>query len=181
MCCFFRTYPISQTVSAKSLPVILQTVSAKSSSDPKTFLELAIEPLLQNQDEASVYFIRLCKNLTWSHFVELIRIADTTERQFYEVETLQNKWSVREMKRQIDSRLFTRVGLSKDKEKVLEMAKTGQVVESPQDIIKDPFVFEFLSSSRRGNTIISLNFSHSFVISLLVSTVSIMVAQEVIR
>jgi predicted nuclease of restriction endonuclease-like (RecB) superfamily len=89
-------------------------------------------------------FIRLCKNLTWSHFVELIRIEDTTERQFYEVETLQNKWSVREMKRQIDSQLFTRVGLSKDKEKVLEMAKTGQVVESPKDLIKDPFVFEFL-------------------------------------
>ena len=113
------------------MPVILQTLSAKSSSASKTFLELSIQPLLQSQDEASVFFIRLCKNLTWSHFVELIRIEDTTERQFYEVETLQNKWSVREMKRQIDSQLFTRVGLSKDKEKVLEMAKTGQV-ESPK-------------------------------------------------
>jgi predicted nuclease of restriction endonuclease-like (RecB) superfamily len=144
MVLFFRTYPISPTVSAKSLPVIAQTVSAKSSPEPQKLLEFAIEPLLKNQDEPSVYFIRLCKNLTWSHFVELLRIADTTERQFYEVETLQNKWSVREMKRQIDSQLFTRVGLSKDKEKVLQMAKTGQVVESPKDIIKDPFVFEFL-------------------------------------
>ncbi len=97
MVLFFRTYPISPTLSAKSLPNISQPVLAKLLSTPQTFLQLAIEPILQNQDEASNYFIRLCKNLTWSHFVELIRITDPIERQFYEVETLQNKWSIREI------------------------------------------------------------------------------------
>ncbi len=76
MILFFKTYPISQTVSAKSWPVIAQTLSAQSASDSQKLLEIAIEPILQSQDESSIFFIRLCKNLTWSHFVELIRIEE---------------------------------------------------------------------------------------------------------
>ena len=85
--------------------------------------------------------------LSWSHYCELIYIEDEQERNFYEKECLTSKWSVRELKRQIDSSLFQRLLLSegmKNKEKVLEMSKKGQIISTPTDILKEPYVFEFL-------------------------------------
>ena len=94
------------------------------------------------QDED--YFNQLFKKLSWTHFVELMRIDDDLKRAFYEIQTLQNTWSVRELKRQLDSLLYERVGLSKDKEGVLNLAKTGEIFTKPAEIIRDPYVFEFL-------------------------------------
>lgn len=146
----FRIYSIAQIVSAKSLP-IAQTVSAQFTSSfqlitCENLFELSVQSFFSDtRDEQVVYFMNLCRNLTWSHFVELIRIDNDLERQFYEVEVLQGKWSVREMKRQIDSQLFARVCRSKDKDKVLQIAREGVVIEKPQDLIKDPVVLEFLN------------------------------------
>ena len=63
---------------------------------------------------------------------------------FYEIQTLQNTWSVRELKRQIESLLYERVGLSRDKEGVLKLAETGEIFTKPSEVICDPYVFEFL-------------------------------------
>ena len=85
--------------------------------------------------------------LTWSHFCELIGIKDENERKFYEKETVNSKWSTRELSRQIESGLYQRLLLSDgkaNKEKVLQLAKEGQIIEKPKDIIKEPYVFEFL-------------------------------------
>lgn len=82
--------------------------------------------------------------LSWSHYLKLMRIDDEYERRFYEIESLKNNWSLRELNRQYDSALFTRLTLSKDKNQVLKLAEKGQVVEKPQDAIKDPYVLEFL-------------------------------------
>ncbi len=85
--------------------------------------------------------------LSWSHYCELIYIEDEQERNFYEKECINSKWSVRELKRQINSCLFQRLLLSKgnkNKEKVLELSKHGQTISSPADILKNPYVFEFL-------------------------------------
>lgn len=85
--------------------------------------------------------------LSWSHFCELIGIKDENERKFYEKETVNSKWSTRELGRQIESGLYQRLLLSDgkaNKEKVLQLAKEGQVIERPKDIIKEPYVFEFL-------------------------------------
>lgn len=85
--------------------------------------------------------------LSWSHYCELIYIEDEQERNFYETECLTSRWSVRELKRQINSSLFQRLLLSegkKNKEKVLEMSKKGQIISTPTDILKEPYVFEFL-------------------------------------
>ena len=89
----------------------------------------------------------LSSNLSWSHYCYLIYIDDIDERNFYEKECINSKWSVRELKRQIDSSLFQRLLLSDgkvNKQKVLELSKKGQTISNPTDILKEPYVFEFL-------------------------------------
>lgn len=83
-------------------------------------------------------------NLSWSHYLKLMRIEDENERKFYEIEAYKNNWSLRELQRQYDSALFTRLALSRDKKKVLELAEKGLVIEKPKDAIKDPYVLEFI-------------------------------------
>ncbi|QOG13119.1 PDDEXK nuclease domain-containing protein [Arcobacter sp. FWKO B] len=82
--------------------------------------------------------------LSWSHIVELIKVSDDTEREFYEKQAVIENWSVRELKRQKDSGLFLRLGVGKDKKEVLTLAKSGQIIDKPKDILKNPYIFEFL-------------------------------------
>lgn len=85
--------------------------------------------------------------LTWTHYCELMCISDRDKRSFYEKEAINSKWSVRELKRQIDTSLFERLLLYKgdaNKETVLALAEKGIEVATPEDIIKDPYVFDFL-------------------------------------
>lgn len=82
--------------------------------------------------------------LSWSHYLKLMRIDDELERKFYEIESFKNNWSLRELDRQYNSALFTRLALSKDKSEILKLAERGQVIEKPQDAIKDPYVLEFI-------------------------------------
>lgn len=82
--------------------------------------------------------------LSWSHYLQLMRITNVDERHFYEIESAKNDWSLSELKRQFNSSLYERLALSKDKRAVERLANEGQIVESPQDLIKDPYVLEFL-------------------------------------
>ena len=85
--------------------------------------------------------------LSWSHYCELLSISDREKRSFYEKECERSGWSVRELKRQISTSLFERLLLSEgkaNKKKVLELAEKGQELSSPEDVVKDPYVFEFL-------------------------------------
>ena len=82
--------------------------------------------------------------LTWSHYSFLMRIDDEKERRFYEIESEKYNWSVRELKRQYDSALYARLALSRDKEGILKLSEQGQIIEKPKDIIKDPYILEFL-------------------------------------
>lgn len=87
----------------------------------------------------------LLQKLSFSHFVELLRITDPLQRAFYEIECVKGGWSVRELKRQVGSLLFERLGLSTDKDKLLRLTHASDApAASPADIIKDPYVFEFL-------------------------------------
>jgi predicted nuclease of restriction endonuclease-like (RecB) superfamily len=90
------------------------------------------------------YYLQLFSSLSWSHFRELMKVDADLERAFYEVETLQHQWSVRELKRQRSTRLYQRVGLSKDKAAVLRFATTGQHGDTAATIVRDPYVLEFL-------------------------------------
>lgn len=82
--------------------------------------------------------------LSWSHYLKLMRIDNVDERHFYEIESAKNDWSLAELKRQYDSSLFERILLSTDKDKMYRLSKEGQVVEKSGDIVKDPYVLEFL-------------------------------------
>ena len=85
--------------------------------------------------------------LSWSHYCELLSISDPDKRSFYEKEAVNSSWSVRELKRQIESSLFERLLLSRgdaNKEQVLSLALKGNEITKPSDIIRDPYVFEFL-------------------------------------
>ena len=85
--------------------------------------------------------------LTWTHYCELLTISDTDKRNFYEKEAINANWSVRELKRQIDSSLFERLLLSRgdaNQERVMALAEKGIEILEPSDLIRDPYVFEFL-------------------------------------
>jgi len=82
--------------------------------------------------------------LSWTHYIKLMRITNEQERIFYEIEAINNNWSIRELNRQFDTSLFERLVLSRDKQGILELTKKGQVIEKPEDAIKDPLVLEFL-------------------------------------
>ncbi|WP_017258875.1 PDDEXK nuclease domain-containing protein [Pedobacter arcticus] len=83
--------------------------------------------------------------LSWSHYVQLLKIKDKAERYFYEAESDQNNWSVRELKRQYNSSLYEGLALSKDHNEIIASSQKGRISESPIDTLKSPFVLEFLN------------------------------------
>lgn len=86
----------------------------------------------------------LSDQLSWSHYVELLEVENDLARSFYEKECLASRWSVRELRRQANSMLFERLALSKNKRGVLRLAKKGQHIQKAEDVVKNPYVLEFL-------------------------------------
>ena len=86
----------------------------------------------------------LSHKLSWSHYVELLKIDDPQERSFYLQECERENWGVRELKRQMNSMLYQRLALSKNKDEVMMLAEKGQIIEKPEDVVKDPYIFEFV-------------------------------------
>lgn len=130
---FYLSYSISQTPSVKS----------KNNNSQK---EQTRSDVFQIPQTMSAKF-----NLSWSHYLKLMRIKDINERKFYEIESFKNNWSLRELERQYDSALYTRLSLSKNKEEIIQLSEKGQIIEKPKDLIKDPYVLEFLGLSEKPN------------------------------
>jgi len=82
--------------------------------------------------------------LSWSHYLLLMRIDNVEERSFYEIEAIENNWSLRELQRQFDSALFERLTLSRNKNEIQELSKKGQIIETAKDSLKDPYILEFV-------------------------------------
>ena len=127
---FYLTYRKSSTLSRISEKAISSTVLTES----------------EKQNKQTVYDEF---KLSWSHYLKLMRIDNENEREFYEIESLKNNWSIRELERQYDSALYTRLVLSRDKDRVKELSEKGLVLEKPKDAIKDPYVLEFLGLPER--------------------------------
>jgi predicted nuclease of restriction endonuclease-like (RecB) superfamily len=106
-----------------------------------------------SKPENSAILERLSETLTlsWSHYVTLLTIENQDERSFYEIEASQNNWGVRELKRQIDSSLYQRLALSRDRDEVRRLATEGQVVAKAADLIKNPLVLEFLDLEEKAS------------------------------
>ena len=82
--------------------------------------------------------------LSWSHYLQLMRIKNPDERRFYEIEATKSAWSLRTLQRQYNSSLYERLALSRNKDEVMRLAQEGNIVEKPADIVKQPTVLEFL-------------------------------------
>ena len=88
-------------------------------------------------------------NLSWTHYQVLMRIENEATRRFYEIETMSQQWSVKQLQRQIGSSLYERLALSRDKDSVMALASEGQSIEKPRDIFKTPYVLEFTGLEER--------------------------------
>lgn len=87
---------------------------------------------------------QMSDKLTWSHICELLTIEDCLERSFYENECVKENWDVRSLRHQIDSGLFLRLAVTKDKNEILQLSNNGIVIQNPEDIVKDTYTLEFL-------------------------------------
>jgi predicted nuclease of restriction endonuclease-like (RecB) superfamily len=134
---FYLTYgnrmKISQT-SSRKLPVgkKSETLSRKSSVHP------------ESQLPTSTF------SLSWSHYVFLIGVKNAEERRFYEIETAAQNWPVRELKRQFNSGFYERLAASRNKVEIKKLAQHGQQISGPKDVLKEPYVLEFLGLDERA-------------------------------
>ncbi len=130
----YIAYPaISQVITNMGLPgPILQTLSAKSGIAKQVDENIEVSPQL------------LISRLSFSHIIELIGEKDPTKRAFYEIEAIKGNWSVRQLKRQMGSLLYERTGLSTDKKGLIQDTNKKAEPSTPQGIMRDPYVFEFV-------------------------------------
>ena len=150
---FYFTYPqIGQTVSAQLQPSDqekLQRLFGKpdiSVAQIRQTLSAQLQSTA-NKKQFGVGPQELMTRLSFSQLTELMRLEDPLKRAFYEIECIKGNWAVRELKRQIRSLYFERSGLSKDKKKLSKYTQNKAVTLSPEDVIQDPFCFEFLGLS----------------------------------
>ena len=148
---FFLTYSIYETASR-----ISSSDNVNISSRSLTKIEFTGKPSIQqttteerkqseNKEIAIPSSIIRKFNLSWSHYIKLIRIKNLEERNFYEIESAANNWTLKELQRQFDSGLYERLALSRDKEGIKQLAEKGQIIEKPADFLKDPYILEFLN------------------------------------
>lgn len=130
---FYQVYPqIVRSLPAQLQRLIPEGVNSDGSKVRSVSAQLETEPQ------------KLLQQLSYTHIEQLIAIADDTKRVFYEIECILGNWSVRELKRQINSLYYERSGLSKDKKKLAKLAQQGAVTAVPKLAIRDPYIFEFL-------------------------------------
>lgn len=111
------------------------------------FSRQRVENLIRNNKQSLINVQSQENNpfiLSWSHYLILIRIKDDAARNFYEIECATQNWSVRQLQRQVNSCLYERLALSRNKDDVMRLANEGQAVSKPTDVIKDPITLEFL-------------------------------------
>ncbi len=150
---YYREFAINYPLLGIGQPVAdqfeLLPVGTSENSDFSSLLNRQ-SPLNQLPWQNSEYYFRLIRSLAWSQLLELSRLDDPLKRAFYEIECQKSNWSRRELKRQISSLLYERIGLSKDKDAVLKLASNGQLTESASLIIRDPYILEFLGLEEKS-------------------------------
>jgi predicted nuclease of restriction endonuclease-like (RecB) superfamily len=132
---FYLAYP-------GRLPRIAQTASGQ-------FPALAIAQTMSGQLQDASGQSQPSFSLSWSHYVFLIGLKEE-ERHFYEIEAAQQGWTLRELRRQFDAGLYERLALSRDRQAIRDLARQGQHVAKPQDLLKDPYVLEFLGIEEKA-------------------------------
>jgi predicted nuclease of restriction endonuclease-like (RecB) superfamily len=144
-------------------PLIQQTASAEFENSSKKRIQQTMSAEFQRGQSLLAIFDQTttaAKNqalisrfypftLSWSHYLILMRIKDDQERRFYEIEATKQQWTYKQLQRQYGSSLYERLALSRDKDAVMKLAKDGQTIEKPRDVLKNPLVLEFLGMAER--------------------------------
>lgn len=139
---FYITYPqIGQTLSDQLKPSDLQQIKISQTLSDKSTLQNLINKKIKKITETQASL--LVNNLSFSHFIELLKADSAIKRRFYEIHTIKNNWGVRELKRAIESLLYERTGLSSNKEAVLQKHKTENDLK-PEDVFRNTYLLEFL-------------------------------------
>jgi predicted nuclease of restriction endonuclease-like (RecB) superfamily len=145
---------IAQTTSGQSPALkITQTVSGQLATGKKAQTQLAKSSADEKNNLPTDQFQiprRSPFTLSWSHYVFLLGLKNSAERSFYEIEATNQNWALRELKRQFDSSLYERLALSRDKNGVRKLAREGQIIDRPKDVLKEPLVLEFLGLSEQA-------------------------------
>jgi predicted nuclease of restriction endonuclease-like (RecB) superfamily len=145
---FYLAYPeIGQTLSDQFEIPLQNTVSNVALRLKSSIGQTLSGQLIVPERQLARHRKRLIATLSFSHFVEIIQLDEPLKRLFYEIECINGNWSVRELKRQIGSLLYERTGLSRDKDTLLSLVNEQASPLSPQHVIRDPYVFEFLGLS----------------------------------
>ncbi len=131
------------------VPQILQMPSANFLTNQKSQMASGKLPISKKSRTASVKFSSPFK-LSWSQYVFLISIKNPDERSFYEIEAAGNGWTLQELKRQFNTGLYERLALSRDKDGIRKLAADGQIVTRPEDLLKEPYVLEFLGLDEKA-------------------------------
>ncbi|MDR0490920.1 MAG: PDDEXK nuclease domain-containing protein [Oscillospiraceae bacterium] len=145
---FGRGYSLSTLKNAKQFysvyaPVIRQTASETPAEKSQSLLGFFENGLLTAKSQTMISQLYPF-NLSWSHYLILMRIKSDNERRFYEMEAAKQRWTYRQLQRQYGSSLYERLALSRDKDEVMRLAQDGQVMEKSRDLLKNPLVLEFL-------------------------------------
>jgi predicted nuclease of restriction endonuclease-like (RecB) superfamily len=140
---FYIAYPqIRQTVSAE-----FQLIEYQDNPIQQT-VSVELETNIISRSNSQLHASKLINNLSFSHFIELMRTDSDLKRWFYEIEAIKNNWGVRELKRAINSMLFERTGLSTDKQQVIEKHNKENVLK-PEDVFRNPYMLEFLGLAEK--------------------------------
>lgn len=150
---FYLAYQeITQALPAQSLysKKIQQALPVTSSRIGQVLPDQSFQSMFQ-ADILEEVSAKLTKRfiLGWTHYVTLLTVKNEEERRFYEIESAENGWGYRELERQINSALYERLSLSRNKEEVKELSVKGQIIEKPSDIIKSPYILEFTGLEER--------------------------------
>jgi predicted nuclease of restriction endonuclease-like (RecB) superfamily len=134
-------------------PSIQQTMFAELSDDSENQIQQTMFGIFEAQAKTQKNQALFAQSpqfaLSWSHYLILMRIQNQDERRFYEIEALKQQWTFRQLQRQYGSSLYERLALSRDKGAALKLAKEGQTLEKPRDMLKNPLVLEFLGMAER--------------------------------
>jgi len=140
---FFQTYS----------PSISQSLITKSKNGGDAQKSQSLITIFNIGDSRAVRLAAISDlypfKLSWTHYLILMRIKNEDERRFYEIEAVQQQWTVRQLQRQYGSSLYERLALSRDKDAVMRLTEEGQTIEKPRDILKNPLVLEFLGMEER--------------------------------
>ncbi|ERP39056.1 PDDEXK nuclease domain-containing protein [Chitinivibrio alkaliphilus] len=153
----FRKFHVTYSDILQALPAkssqqvqIQQAASVESSNIGQSLPDQCFQ-LIGNSDILQAMTAKLSERfvLGWTHYVTLLTVKNRDERQFYELEAAENGWGYRELERQINSALYERLALSRDKNEVKQLSTHGQLVEKADDVIKSPYILEFTGLEER--------------------------------